>query len=143
MLRTPVSRTFAFATAATRAAPASLIRGRTLATVPPPPPDPTHPTDGPKPTDKPSSNSTMWIVVAATGAGLGAYWWSTREEGESAHDTRLKEEERMKAKAKELKDAGKATAHSAVREGEAGYEQAKVRLEVRRTWPGADLTDVL
>ena len=36
------------------------------------------------------------------------------------------EEERMKRKAQELKEAGKATAHDAVREGQQGYENFKV-----------------
>ena len=33
------------------------------------PPDPTHPTDGPQPSDKPNNNTMVWLAVAAAGAG--------------------------------------------------------------------------
>ena len=49
----------------------------------------------------------MWLLVAAVGAGAG-YWWYNQSGGEDAHAQRLKDEERVKAKAKELKEAGKA-----------------------------------
>lgn len=40
---------------------------------------------------------------------------------------RLKDQSEMEQKAKEAKEAGKATAHDAAREGEVKYEAAKVR----------------
>lgn len=48
------------------------------------------------------------------------------EDGESAHNARKRHEEELKRKSQEAIDAGKQTAHSAVREGEKGYEDAKV-----------------
>ena len=40
---------------------------------------------------------------------------------------RKADEERAKARAQELRDAGKATAHDAVREGQERYDETKVR----------------
>lgn len=97
-----------------------------MATVPPPP-DPTHPTDGPQPTDKPSNNSLLWVAVAAAGAGAGMYWYSQQAESDP-HADRLQNQERVQQKAQELKEAGKATAQDALREGQAGYDKAKVRV---------------
>lgn len=42
------------------------------------------------------------------------------------HAARKAEEAQMKRKAQDLKDAGKATAHEAVKEGEQTYDAAKV-----------------
>lgn len=102
----------------------------TLATIP----DPTHPTDKPTPNDvpippKPSggggSNAFIWLV-GGTAVAVGG-WWYTQQSGQDAHAKRKQDEEKIKQKAQELKDAGKATAHDVVREGEQGYDSHKVR----------------
>lgn len=87
------------------------------------PPDPTHPTDAPKPTDKPSSNTTFYLLIAGTLAGVGG-WYALQ--GDDAHDQRVADQKRIQQKAQELKDAGKATAHDAVREGEQHYDATRV-----------------
>lgn len=46
------------------------------------------------------------------------------------HAQRKKDEEAMKRKAQELKDAGKATAHDAVKEGQQNYDAFKVCLDL-------------
>lgn len=48
------------------------------------------------------------------------------EDGESAHAARKRHEEELKKKSQEAIEAGKQTAHGAVREGQQGYEDAKV-----------------
>ena len=83
------------------------------------------------PTDKPSGSSTTWLLVAGVGAAAGVWWY--RQSGEDAHAERLKDEERLKKKARELKEAGKTTAHDAVREGQQGYDEAKVRAARRHS----------
>ncbi|KAF7793759.1 hypothetical protein EIP86_004879 [Pleurotus ostreatoroseus] len=124
MFRTPVARTFTTSTRAPVARQAVAIRTRTLATIPPNPPDPTHPTDKPEPSDKPGSNSLLYIVAALAGVGAGGWWYSIQREPD-AHQARQQDEARFKQKAQEAKEAGKATAHDAVREGQQGYDQAK------------------
>ena len=102
-------------------------RPRTYATIP----DPTQPTDSPKPTDvpKPSGggNTALLVVVGLAAAGGGYYYLSNQED---PHAQRKADEERLKEKAAELREAGKATAHDAVREGQQMYEETKVRASV-------------
>ena len=100
---------------------------RTYATIP----DPTQPTDGPKPNDvpKPSGgggSSTLLLLVGGT-AAIGAGYYYLQQAKPDPHAQRVADQERLKQKADELRDAGKATAHDAVREGEQKYEETKVR----------------
>lgn len=67
----------------------------------------------------------MWIGIAALLGGGGYYYYSTQG-GEDAHAKRKAEEEKMKAKAQEAVDAGKQTAHHAVKEGQQQFDQFKV-----------------
>ena len=50
------------------------------------------------------------------------------QDGETAHQERKRYEEELKKKGQEAVEAGKQTAHSAVREGQEGYEDVKVRV---------------
>ena len=45
---------------------------------------------------------------------------------EDPHEQRKRDEERIKDKANELSEAGKGTAHTALKEGEKKYEDVKV-----------------
>lgn len=51
-------------------------------------------------------------------------------DGEDAHAQRKRQEEEFKRKGQEAIDAGKQTAHSALKEGQQGYEDARVRPPV-------------
>ncbi|EIW62830.1 uncharacterized protein TRAVEDRAFT_62657 [Trametes versicolor FP-101664 SS1] len=113
--------------ASVRAAPAAArvarVHPRTYATIP----DPTNPTDGPKPNDIPTpsgggGNTLLIAAAVAAAAGGGYYYYS---QSEDPHAQRIADQERVKQKADELRNAGKATAHDAVREGEAKYDQTK------------------
>ncbi|KAI0633301.1 hypothetical protein C8Q77DRAFT_1157531 [Trametes polyzona] len=112
--------------ASVRAAPAvarsARVHPRTYATIP----DPTQPTDGPKPSDvpKPSGGGNTLLLVAGGAAAIGAgYYYFCQSD--DPHAQRVADQERLKQKAEELREAGKATAHDAAREGEQKYEQAK------------------
>lgn len=72
-----------------------------------------------------SSNAFVWLV-GGTALAIGG-WWYTQGTSLDPHARRQQDEERMRQKAQELKDAGKTTAHDAVREGQQGYDAAKVR----------------
>ncbi|KAI0329210.1 hypothetical protein GY45DRAFT_1417943 [Cubamyces sp. BRFM 1775] len=105
------------------------VHPRAYATIP----DPTQPTDGPKPNDipKPSGGgggNTLLLVVGGT-AAVGAGYYYMRQGQPDPHAQRVADQERLKQKAEELRDAGKATAHDAVREGEHKYEQTKVAAQ--------------
>ena len=50
------------------------------------------------------------------------------QDGEDAHAARKRHEEELKKKGQEAIEAGRQTAHSALKEGEKGYEEARVRL---------------
>lgn len=94
-------------------------------------PNPTLPTDAPKPSDvpKPSGgggNTFLWGGAALAGAAVGWYYYTTQS-GVDPHAQRMREEAKMKQKAQELADTGKSTAHATYKEGEKGYENAKVR----------------
>lgn len=97
-------------------------RARTMATIP----DPQHPTDKPLPNDKPGSNNTFLILLGGTALAAGGWWYSQQSSEFSPHEKRKHDEERAKQKAGELRDAGKATAHDTLKEGEAAYEDTKV-----------------
>ncbi len=103
----------------------SVQHPRTYATIP----DPTNPTDGPKPNDVPKSSgggsNTLLIATAVAAAAAGGYYYYSQSE--DPHAQRIADQERVKQKANELREAGKATAHDAVREGEQKYDQTKVR----------------
>ncbi|CCM02504.1 uncharacterized protein FIBRA_04606 [Fibroporia radiculosa] len=90
-------------------------------------PDPTHPTDAPKPSDVPTpqggNNALMWLA-GATALGVGG-WYYLREDGQDIHAKRKADQEAAVAKAKELNELGKRTAHDVVREGEKGYADLK------------------
>ncbi|KAH9858405.1 hypothetical protein C2E23DRAFT_767702 [Lenzites betulinus] len=135
--------------ASVRAAPAAAravrLSARTYATSP----DPTHPTDAPKPNDipKPSGGggggTTLLLVAGGVAAiGGGYYYYSLSED---PHAQRLADQERLKKKAEELRDAGKATAHDAVREGEKKYDETKAsgkdKLESARAQASATVDD--
>lgn len=107
----------------------SVQHPRTYATIP----DPTNPTDGPKPNDIPTppsggSNTLLIAAAVAAAAGGGYYYYS---QSEDPHAQRIADQERLKQKADQLREAGKATAHDAVREGEQKYDQTKVRSRHR------------
>ena len=65
-------------------------------------------------------------LVGITGAAVGV-WYYMRVQEEDAHAKRKEDEERIKKKAQELKEAGKQTAHDAVKEGHQDYHDYKVR----------------
>lgn len=48
------------------------------------------------------------------------------QQSEDPHEQRKRDEEKMKDKANELSEAGKSTAHAALKEGEKKYEDFKV-----------------
>ncbi|KAI0695958.1 hypothetical protein C8T65DRAFT_39046 [Cerioporus squamosus] len=113
-----------------RAAPAvaraAASQPRTYATIP----DPTQPTDGPKPNDVPKSGggNTALLVVGGLAAVGGGYYYLTSREVDP-HAQRKADEERLKQKAAELREAGKATAHDAVREGQYKYDETKANAQ--------------
>ncbi|KAI0743874.1 hypothetical protein C8Q80DRAFT_1122235 [Daedaleopsis nitida] len=105
---------------------AAASQSRTYATVP----DPTQPTDSPKPNDlpKPSGGGgNLFLVVAGLAAAGGGYYYYSQTQ--DPHAQRKADEERVKQKAAELRDAGKATAHDAVREGQTKYDDTKVAAQ--------------
>ena len=65
----------------------------------------------------------MLVVGGLTAVDGGYYYYSQTQD---PHAQRKADEERVKQKASELRDAGKATAHDAVREGQAKFEDTKV-----------------
>lgn len=78
-----------------------------------------------KPQGGPSS--TIWLLAAITAGGVGGWYYMQQDD---PHAQRKKDEEAMKRKAQELKDAGKATAHDAVKEGQQNYDAFKVCLDL-------------
>jgi hypothetical protein len=84
-----------------------------------------HPTDVPKPG---KNNTTLMLLAGGTAVILGGWYFMQQDD---PHQARLKDQAEMERKAKEAKEAGKATAHDAVREGEANYEATKVRVHKR------------
>ena len=94
-------------------------------------PDPTKPTDKPEPNDipKPSGGggTNTLLFIAGLAAAGGGYYYYTYGQDADVHEKRKADEERVKARAQELRDAGKATAHDAVREGQERYDETKVR----------------
>ena len=67
-------------------------------------------------------------MVAGAAAAAGAtYYYVNQSSSVDPHEQRKADEERLKQKADELREAGKATAHDAAREGQAKYEETKVR----------------
>ncbi|KAI0093467.1 hypothetical protein BDY19DRAFT_1064832 [Irpex rosettiformis] len=122
IIRSQASRAFASASAVRTPAVARTLRARSMATIP----DPQHPTDKPLPNDKPGSNNTFLYLVGGTALAIGG-WWYTQQSGHEAnpHDQRKADEERVKQKAAELRDASVATVHDVAKEGEKAYEDAK------------------
>ncbi|KAI8992871.1 hypothetical protein BD414DRAFT_482521 [Trametes punicea] len=106
---------------------AARLHPRSYATIP----DPTQPTDGPKPNDipKPSGGNNTLLLVVGGAAAVGIGYYYMRQSQPDPHAQRVADQERVKQKAEELRDAGKATAHDAVREGESKYEQTKVSAQ--------------
>lgn len=104
----------------------SMQHPRTYATIP----DPTNPTDGPKPNDipKPSGGGSTTLLLVAGGAAAAAGGYYYYSQSQDPHAQRIADQERVKQKADQLREAGKATAHDAVREGEQKYDQTKVCL---------------
>ncbi|KAI0365651.1 hypothetical protein BV20DRAFT_972892 [Pilatotrama ljubarskyi] len=133
--------------ASVRVAPAASrvarVHPRTYATIP----DPTQPSDGPKPSDvpKPSGGGNTLLLVAGGAAAVGAGYYFLRGQEPDPHAQRVADQERAKEKAAELRDAGKATAHDAVREGEYKYQQTKAsaqdKLESARAQAAATAED--
>ncbi|GJE97718.1 hypothetical protein PsYK624_139390 [Phanerochaete sordida] len=141
MIRAQASRTLAAATR-TPARAAALPR-RTYATIP----DPQKPTDAPKPNDVPAAggSNTLALLVAGTAVLVGG-WWYMQPGAADPHAQRLKDQQELERKALAAKDAGRATAHDAVRETEAGYEAtkaaAKDKLEQARAEAGSAAADI-
>ncbi|KAI0769635.1 hypothetical protein BD413DRAFT_555774 [Trametes elegans] len=125
ILRTqPLRASVRVAPAVSRAA---RLHPRTYATIP----DPIQPTDGPRPSDVPKpagGNNTLLLVVGGLAAIGGGYYYLQSGQ-EDPHAKRVEDQERLKQKAEELRDAGKATAHDAVREGEQKYDQTKAAAQ--------------
>ncbi|KAI0645475.1 hypothetical protein C8Q79DRAFT_910788 [Trametes meyenii] len=115
--------------ASSRAAPAAsraaFMKPRTYATVP----DPTTPTDAPKPS---GGGNTLLLVVGGLAAIGGGYYYLNGDQTDP-HAQRVADQERLKQKAEELRDAGKATAHDAIREGEHKYEQTRASAKDKLT----------
>lgn len=89
-------------------------------------PDPQFPTDKPTPNDKPGSSNTFLYLLGGTAVAVGGWYYTQQGAQVHPHDQRKADEERAKQKAAELRDAGVATAHDAVKEGERAYEDTKV-----------------
>ena len=68
----------------------------------------------------------MLVVGGLAAVGGGYYYYSQTQD---PHAQRKADEERVKQKASELREAGKATAHDAMREGQAKYDETKVRRD--------------
>ncbi|TFY61783.1 hypothetical protein EVJ58_g4296 [Rhodofomes roseus] len=90
-------------------------------------PDPTHPTDSPKPSDIPKPEkdnltSQFWILTGVTAASIAGWYYFN---GDDLHRKRQKDTAEAAQKAKELNDAGKRTAQDVVKEGEKGYYDLK------------------
>lgn len=107
---------------------------RTFATFP----DPTHPTnsqdDVPNLKPRENNNTRLWIAggLAAAAAGGSYYYYYYVDQGPVDPHAQLKaEEERLKQKAEELRNGGKATAHDAARDCQSKYEETKVRRALR------------
>jgi hypothetical protein len=92
-------------------------------------PDPQFPTDKPTPNDKPGSNNTFLILLGGTVLAAGGWYYS--QQSVDPHAQRKADEARAKQKAAELRDAGVATAHDAVKEGEKAYDDTKVSTVIR------------
>ncbi|EKM54180.1 uncharacterized protein PHACADRAFT_257843 [Phanerochaete carnosa HHB-10118-sp] len=146
MIRAQASRTLAAATRATPAVArvAAAPHARTYATIP----DPQHPTDGPKPNDKPTPSAgggnTFAMLTVGTAALIGGWWYLQQKE--DPHAKRLEDQAALEKKAQEMKEAGKATAHDAARESKENYEATKVaakdKLNQARTEAGSAAADV-
>ena len=67
----------------------------------------------------------LFGLIGATLLALGGWWYM---QDENPFTARQRDQAEFERKARELKEAGKATAHDAVREGEANYEATKVRV---------------
>lgn len=107
-------------------------RPRTFATFP----DPTHPTNSQNDVPRPKgNNNTLLWIAGGVGAAAGVYYYYYADQAGSTdpHAQLKAEEERLKQKVEELRDAGRATAYDAARDGEAKYEETKVR-RAPRTW---------
>ncbi|OBZ67137.1 hypothetical protein A0H81_12931 [Grifola frondosa] len=121
MLRTQTIRTLASSSHASPAlARAALLRTRTLATAP----DPTKPTDSPKPSRRKTATSLSGSPPAAVCIGG---WYYMQDRAPDRYAQRKAAEEQVSVKAAELSEAGKRTATEAVREGEQRYGELKVR----------------
>ena len=107
---------------------------RTFATFP----DPTHPTNSQNdvPNLKPrGNNNTLLLVAVGLAAAAGGSYYYYVDQGLTDPHAQLKaEEQRLKEKADELRDGGKATAHDAARDCQSKYEETKVR-RARRAVP--------
>ncbi|EJF57618.1 hypothetical protein DICSQDRAFT_157220 [Dichomitus squalens LYAD-421 SS1] len=107
--------------AAPAASRAACSRPRTYATVP----DPTQPTDTQTDIPKPKGNTTLFLVAGGLAAAGASYYYVYQSGSADPHAQRQADQERVKQKAAELRDAGKATAHDAAREGQAKYDETK------------------
>ncbi|KAI0693018.1 hypothetical protein BC835DRAFT_1276707 [Cytidiella melzeri] len=109
-------------------------RARTMATIP----NPQFPTDKPTPNDKPGSNNTLLILLGGTAVAIGGWYYTQGGAEIHPHDQRKADEARAKQKAGELKDAGIATAHDAVKEGEKAYDDTKATAQGKLDQARAD-----
>lgn len=118
-------------------------RPRTFATFP----DPTHPTNSQNdvPRLKGNSNTLLWIaggLAVVAGGGSYYYYFYTDQAGPADPHAQLKaEEQRLKQKAEELRDAGKATAHDVARDYQSKYEETKDKLAHARGEAGKTAED--
>ncbi|CAL1708044.1 unnamed protein product [Somion occarium] len=129
MLRTQALRSVARRGIPLASARIALPHVRMLAT----PPDPTKPSSDPKfdsaksdSTIKPkgTSQTTLYLLVGGTAVAVGA-WYYMQGSKVDQHAQRKADEEQIKQKAQELKEAGKVTAQDAAKQAEQSYDAYK------------------
>ncbi|CAL1708045.1 unnamed protein product [Somion occarium] len=136
MLRTQALRSVARRGIPLASARIALPHVRMLAT----PPDPTKPSSDPKfdsaksdSTIKPkgTSQTTLYLLVGGTAVAVGA-WYYMQGSKVDQHAQRKADEEQIKQKAQELKEAGKVTAQDAAKQAEQSYDAYKEKLAEAR-----------
>ncbi|PIL34120.1 hypothetical protein GSI_03831 [Ganoderma sinense ZZ0214-1] len=108
-------------------------RLRTFATFP----DPTHPTNSQNdvPNRPKGNNNTLLWVAGGLAAAAGGYYYYYVDQADP-HAQLKAEEERLRQKAEEFRDAGRATARDAARDCESKYDETKDKLAHARAEAG-------